>query len=124
MTKKNSFIILVFSCVCALGQKPHTSDSTAILSYVDKIIIKANIDTQTDGYFILDHTDNSYFDILPNDELRFVLSLDYEFIGASIGYSPKFLTGNNDNGTKGESSFTDYSFRFFLGNWTRRIDKD
>lgn len=128
MTKNKSILtnlyFLFFQILCynlSHSQNFVESDSTAIISYVDKIIIKINADTQTDTYIIKDETDNTNIVLLPNSNLRLSLSLDYEFIGASIGFSPKFISGNNDDDLKGESSFTDYRFRFFLGNWTQEF---
>ncbi len=114
------FIILTF--VEVSGQKSIEQDSTSIISFVDKIIIKANIDTQTDTYVLNDKLDNTFLKLTPNTNLRLTLSLDYEFIGLSIGLSPKFLPGNNDDNLKGESSFSDYRFRFFLGDWTQELE--
>ncbi len=105
----------------SFGQHLPSQDSTAIISYSDKFIIKLNVDTQTDRYFVNDIATNTNLTIAPNANLRIALSLDYEFIGASIGFSPKFLPGNDDDGLKGKSSFTEYSFRFFLGNWSQGL---
>jgi hypothetical protein len=53
--------------------------------------------------------------------LRLAVSIDYDFLGFSLGFSPKFFPDNNDDDLKGKSSFTDYQFRFFLGNWTQGL---
>jgi hypothetical protein len=103
-----------------VGQNKRNKDSTSIISYTDKIIIKANLDTQTDSYSVASENGLDYR-LSANNQYRLVLSLDYEFIGASIGFSPKFLPGNDDTDLKGESSYDDYSFRFFLGNWTQEL---
>lgn len=103
-----------------VGQNKRNKDSTSIISYTDKIIIKANLDTQTDSYSVASENGLDYR-LSANNQYRLVLSLDYEFIGASIGFSPKFLPGNDDTDLKGESSYEDYSFRFFLGNWTQEL---
>ncbi len=112
------FIILFLFSQRFLAQEDVVSDTTDIISFVDKIIVKANIESQSESFFF---TDNSEQDLVlsTSDRLRFTLSLDYEFIGFSIGYSPKIAA--NDNQLKGKSSFSDYRFRFFLGNWTQNI---
>ncbi len=110
---------LTLSSIHGFGQR--ATDSTAIISYGDKLIVKFNVDTRTDTYFVNDATTNTNTVVTPNASLRIALSLDYEFIGLSIGFSPKFLPGNDDDDLKGKSSFTDYSFRFFVGNWTQGL---
>ncbi|MGN7513983.1 MAG: DUF4421 family protein [Allomuricauda sp.] len=97
------------------------TDTTAIVNYGDKIILKANIDTQTDAFFYKNNEDGSRLHIKPNNRYRMFLSLDYEFIGVSVGIVPKFLGANSDENLKGESSFTDYQFRFFLGRWVQGL---
>lgn len=121
MTKISFLLLQVLFSICSFGQNATVLDSTSLISYADKFVVKLNIDTQTDTYIVSDKLTNTNLVILPNNNLKFSLSLDYEFIGVSIGFSPKFLLGNNDDDLKGKSSFTDYGFRFFLGNWTQEI---
>lgn len=121
MTKTSFLILCLLFSLYSFGQRNTALDSTSIISYADKFLIKLNIDNQTDTYFVRDKLTNTDLVLLPNDNLRFSLSLDYEFIGVSLGFSPKFLGSNNDNDLKGKSSFTDYGFRFFLGNWAQEI---
>lgn len=96
-------------------------DTTAIVNYSDKIILKLNLDTRTDVYFYENRQDNSRLHLVPNNRFRLFFSLDYEFIGVSVGFVPEFLGANSDNDLKGESSFTDYQFRFFLGRWVQSL---
>jgi len=49
------------------------------------------------------------------------LSVDYKFIGMSLGFSPKYIVGNDDNFLKGKTSFINYSFRCFFNNWTQEV---
>lgn len=102
---------------CAYSQK----DTTAIVNYSDKIILKLNLDTRTDVYLYENKQDNSRLHLVPNNRYRLFLSLDYEFIGVSIGFVPEFLGANSDNDLKGESEFTDYQFRFFMGKWVQSL---
>lgn len=96
-------------------------DTSAIVNYSDKIILKLNLDTRTDAYLYENKQDNSRLHLVPNNRFRLFLSLDYEFIGLSVGFVPQFLGANSDNDLKGESSFTDYQFRFFLGRWVQSL---
>jgi hypothetical protein len=100
----------------ASGQK-WAKDTTAIESFADKFVLKLNIDTQTDDYTFTDATDGSMLDLRANNNYRLALSLDFQFIGISLGFSPSFLNNNTNNELKGESSFTDIRFRAALGQW-------
>ena len=118
MYRLGCFIVLFLTF--ALIHSQNVRDSTAILSFVDKIILKANIDTQVESFIV--NSANENFTLSTNNQYKLFLSLDYEFIGFSVGVAPKFFPDNNDNALRGESSFNDFQFRFFLGNWVQRIE--
>ncbi|MCB0373822.1 MAG: DUF4421 family protein [Muricauda sp.] len=96
-------------------------DTSDIITYTDKIILKMNLDTRTDIYLYENRQENTSLHLVPNNRFRMFLSLDYEFIGVSVGLVPKFLGANSDEALKGESQFTDYQFRFFLGRWIQSL---
>ncbi len=104
----------LFFCI---AQNSKEIDSTSIVSYADKFVVKINVDTQTDIYTVRDNRDGTELTIVPNNNYRLFLSLDYEFLGLSIGFSPTFFPGNNDDDLRGESSFSDFKFRAALGKW-------
>ena len=108
---------LIFST--ALFCQNENTDSTKIRSFADKIILKANIETRNTDYSVKSANEN--FQLSTNNEYRLFVSFDYQFIGFTIGYSPKFLPDNNDNNLQGKSTFNDFQFRFFLGNWVQRL---
>lgn len=119
------FLILVF-LFCApayllLAQETTEEYDDHIASFADKILIKANLDTRTNIYSYYNSSEEERLILAPNNKFKFSLSLDYEFLGFSIGFAPKFLPENNDDDLKGESSFTDYNFRFFFGNWSQTV---
>ncbi len=102
-----------------MGQKEKAKDSTFIVSYADKFVVKLNVDTQTDTYSLRNNFDGTNLRIAPNNNYRLFLSLDYQFLGLSIGFSPTFFPGNNEDDLKGESSFSDFRFRAALGQWVQ-----
>ncbi|MGB5981001.1 MAG: DUF4421 family protein [Nonlabens sp.] len=115
-------LILVLFVVSAFAKAQKVlSDSLYIESFVDKIIVKANMDTEIDRYNFSAGTEDR-LNLVTNNQYRFYLSLDYEFIGASVGFAPKFLPDNNDDDLKGASELSDIQFRFFLGNWTQELE--
>jgi hypothetical protein len=97
------------------------NDTTYIINYADKIILKANLDTRADAFKYKNREDGSQLHLVPNSRYRMFLSLDYEFIGVSVGLVPKFLGANADEDLKGSTSYTDYTFRFFFGKWVQGI---
>ncbi|BAO76411.1 DUF4421 family protein [Winogradskyella sp. PG-2] len=120
MKKIASLLLFLFATFNLSGQDYNQKDSIPIISFADKIIIEASIDTKSES-FNTTQTNESDFNLLTNNEYRLSLSLEYQFLGFSYEFSPKFLPGNNDDELKGKSSFTDYRFRFFLKKWTQEI---
>ena len=49
MIIKNNFLFIFLLSISAFAQKTKKKDTARIVSYVNKIIIKVNMDTQTDG---------------------------------------------------------------------------
>ena len=118
----------VLPCLLLVAQMGYSQigtkekDTTRLIPYLDKIIIKVNLETQTDEYHFQNRNDDSQIHLFPNNNYRLFLSLDYEFIGVSVGLVPKFLGANVDENLKGKSAFTDYRFRFFLGQWVQGLE--
>lgn len=93
------------------------------VSYADKILIKANLSTQIDQYQLTELAGPDLI-LQTNNEYKCFLSLDYQFIGFSYGFSPKLFTGNDDNVLKGKSSSSNYRFLFFPGQWLQTAEFD
>lgn len=109
---------LVFFCLL-YGMDTYGQPDTAgrnTISYAGKIMIKANGSTRIDQYILRQHTGPDLV-LQSNNEYKCFLSLDYEIFGFSYGFSPKIFTANDDNDLKGKSSFTNYRFVFFPGQW-------
>jgi Domain of unknown function (DUF4421) len=108
------FLAPLYGCIAQYTEKV---DSTRIISYADKFVVKINVDTQTDAYNLTNRQDGTKLTITPNNDYKLFVSLDYEFFGLSIGFAPTFFSANNDDDLKGESSFSDFKFRAALGQW-------
>lgn len=114
--------IIISSSNSSFGQTKKAPDTSGnLIPYVDCILIKANISTQTDDYFYKVLTEPG-LTLRANNEYKTFLSLDYQFIGFSYGFSPKFLSGNNDINLKGKSSFTNFKFFVFVGKWFQTLE--
>ncbi|MEZ0129220.1 DUF4421 family protein [Flavobacterium sp. LBUM151] len=114
------FVLLVFSFTKLFSQKKTEKDTVNFIYYPDKIMIRANLSTQTDAY-LLTNENGPNLDLETNNSYKLFLSIDYKFIGFSYGFYPHFFGGNKDEDLKGKSSFSDYNFRFFLGRWLQTV---
>ncbi|RQO39513.1 hypothetical protein DBR39_11120 [Chryseobacterium sp. KBW03] len=99
------------------------SDTTNTKSYADQVMIRVNLDTNIESYIFSEgEGKNANKTILSiNNKTKTSLSVDYRIISATLSFSPKFLQGNNDNQMKGESSYTDFSFRLFPGRFIQNM---
>jgi hypothetical protein len=100
-----------------------TDDSLHFENYSDKILIKLNVSSQTDQYTTRTSSGTG-IRLRANNEYKVFLSLDYEFIGFSYGFSPRWFGANKDDDLKGHSSFTNYKFQFFPGQWLQTLSYD
>jgi len=114
-----AFILLHYHNLSA--QNFSKKDTVNFIYYPNKIMIRANVSTQTDSYFLRSR-ESVNLKLLPNNEYKLFFTVDYKFIGFSYGFSPKFFGSNNDNDLKGKSSFSDYNFRLFLGHWLQNFN--
>ncbi len=108
-----SIVLSFFFSFYGYSQNNKKEDSTSIISYTDKIIIKTNLDSESYEFYSSKRENNPFRSFYANNDFRLTFSLDYEFIGISIAL-PQQLLGD-------QSSITNYSFLFFLGNWTQGI---
>lgn len=110
----------IISTSILLGQNNKEKDTINFVYYPDKIMVRANLSTQTDAYeYRAKRVAN--LDLETNTNYKLFLSVDYKFIGFSYGFYPKFFGGNKDADSKGKSTFSDYNFRFFLVRWLQTV---
>lgn len=118
MNIKRLVLILIELTFCSISYA-QISDTISPISYKDKILVKMNLDTQTEEFVLADP--NDVYKLALNNKTKLSFSIDYEFISASIGFTPKFFPGNNDDNLKGKSSFTDFKFNFFPGRFIQNL---
>ncbi|WP_452223431.1 DUF4421 family protein [Lacinutrix chionoecetis] len=108
---KNTFL-LFFVCLTAtcFSQETEVNDSTYITSFKHKIMLKANLDTQTESYSIQNNTTDN-FSLTANNNFKFALSANYEFIGLKVAFSPR------DKDLPYKTAFQDYAVRLFFNQW-------
>ncbi len=117
--KRILVILFVFSEISMFGKQ--IKDTTKVESFADKLTIKFNIDTQNSAFSLYDASTEKLYRLKTNERSRLALSFDYDFVGFSIGYAPKFLIENDDDDLKGKSSLIEYDLRLFLGKWVQEV---
>ncbi|MDN3594682.1 DUF4421 family protein [Zunongwangia endophytica] len=117
-------LIFVIFCSCLQGitaQNEQETDSTAIISYEDKMQIKLNIDSHLENYYISSGAEGTNLNLALNNDLRLTLLFDYKIFSLSYSFTPDFLPGNHGDDEKGESSYSDLSFRIFPGQFVQEF---
>jgi len=73
--------------------------------YIEKLDTLANFKLNVNDEFeyFKQEGDNFAFDIRPNIALSSRLSFNYRFISVGVGFTPKFIPGNNDNEKEGKT---------------------
>jgi len=100
------FLLIFPFQTSAQNRSDSTRLNTAASGYIEKmdtiISIRANINSEYERFTL--STDNNYYDIRPNISLSSKISVNYRFISFGIGFTPKFIPGNNDNDLKGKTN--------------------
>ncbi len=117
MLKFRHLIAMIIPFYFGFAQNSTEIDSTRIVSYADKFVVKLNVDNLTDSYSLRNLMDGSNLQINPNIGYNFFISLDYQFLGLSFGSSPSLFNIDKENDLKGESTYSEFRFRAALGRW-------
>ncbi|WP_298517242.1 DUF4421 family protein [uncultured Kordia sp.] len=103
---------------------PKTKDTISLENeYFDKLKEKISIRTNFSGdvrsYQIQDS--ETSLELVPNSEYRLSLTIDYRFLGITLGFSPQFLPGNDDENLKGKTELSNFGLQFYFDKWLQRI---
>jgi hypothetical protein len=104
------FIFLLLLClpvfkgrISAQNSSDTIRNSPHVIEYIeveDTIIsIKLNVNSEYELFTV--KGEDFYYDIRPNIALSSKISVNYRFISLGLGFTPKFVPGNNDNSLKG-----------------------
>lgn len=109
------FILLGLTISFVPANAQSKIDSAKIISYEEQVMLRINFDTNIEDFVASYNSDagNLQTRLTINNKTRTSFSLDYKMISAALSFAPDILPGNNDNNLKGESSYTDFVFRFF-----------
>ena len=112
-------LVSLLLCFLVFKLKAQNSDSIQFISYQDQIMLKLNVDNQTEEFVLSDEQD--VYKLALNSKTKLSISLDYKMISASLSITPKFFPGNNEEPSKGKSSLTDFKIRFFPGRFIQNF---
>ena len=115
---------MLFSMKAQTPNVPETKDTIVSENeYFDKLKEKISIRTNFSGdvrsYKIQDS--ESSIEFSPNSEYRLSLTVDYRFCGITLGFSPQFLPGNDDENLKGKTELNNFGLQFYFNKWLQRI---
>jgi hypothetical protein len=96
------------------------TDTTYIKDISDKFIVKINVDSRIDSYNI-NYNDGSTINLVPNVKDNYSVSLDYKFLGFSVGLPKKWFENEEENRLKGKTSEINLNFNFFFNKWLQTV---
>ncbi|SFC27040.1 protein of unknown function [Zunongwangia mangrovi] len=122
MFYKSTFLLplFFFSCFTQVT-RAQQKDSSAIISYAEKMQIKLNVDSHLENYYISTDDIDQELNLALNNDLRLTLLLDYKIFSLSYSFTPDFLPGNHGDEEKGESSYSDFSISLFPGQFVQQL---
>jgi len=115
---------MLFSMKAQTPNVPETKDTIVSENeYFDKLKEKISIRTNFSGdvrsYKVQDS--ESSIEFSPNSEYRLSLTVDYRFFGITLGFSPQFLPGNDDENLKEKTELNNFGLQFYFNKWLQRI---
>jgi hypothetical protein len=102
-----------------LGIAQEEQDTTYFRTFPEKITVRAALLNTSNDVRVTDRETADRFLLKPNTKEYLGLSVLFRSVELDLGYSPKFLRDNKDNG---DSKLFTMNFRMFLGKWMQTID--
>jgi hypothetical protein len=98
----------------------NSSSGNTYFEKEDTIIsIKLNVNSEYELFTV--EGDDFYYDIRPNIALSSKISLNYRFISLSLGFTPKFIPGNDDNEIKGATKAFSLGINMSGSHWIQDL---
>ncbi|QCE39968.1 DUF4421 family protein [Psychroserpens sp. NJDZ02] len=92
----------------------HANSQNSVLSFREKLLLKSNINTQSESFSIQDN-DQSVL-VNANNTYRLEVAANYKFLGLKIGFSPSSRNSNF------KSKFLNYQLNVFVKQWIQSIE--
>jgi len=113
-------ILLLFIPFAGIFQGTSSFDSEGYIETMrDKLNVKLEFDNDVEEFKFNDGS--LQFDVVPNTNLRTTISVNHDFLTLKVGYSPKFLAGNN-NKEKGDTKIFKIKMDMFIKNWMQTFE--
>lgn len=116
-------IILSSPILIFAQEKDSTRNRFAEQPFIEKfddlLALKLDLNNNIETFEV--NSDPNTFILSPNTELNTRLTVNYRFITFSLGYSPNFLPGNNDNSRKGTSKISSFGVNFQFNKWIQAL---
>jgi len=97
-------------------------ESKYVQDFSHKINGKIGIDTKGFSYKVANSATGRDFNLKLNESVRMTTSVQYRFIGITVGFSPKFLNNNEDEFLKGESDVNSIQLRLFIKRFIQEFE--
>ncbi len=117
----NPIFIFLFSLpLLVLSQENISFSNSNFIEKIDnKLSLKLDIDNDIESFEF--NGENLSYRIEPNIDLRTELSVHYRFISFRIGYTPQFLSNNNED-LKGKTKVFKIQTDLYLKNWVQTFE--
>ncbi len=116
------FAVILFSNL-GLAQSPDSIGLKAKNNFIEKmdkyLAIKVSIDNDFESFEV--KSDPFSTEISPNVQHSLNLAFNYRFLSFSIGFTPKFFPGNNDDNLKGKTNASSYNLNLFFSHWLQGL---
>ena len=108
----------------AIAQHFKKQDSTTIKRFIEskRRQIHITLSQNTDNENLSQTTGQNNFRLSPNNNSTTKLSFSYQFISFSIRFIPKFIPGNNDVATKGNTFSHGLGLNYNYKNWYAQLN--
>lgn len=116
--------LLMFPCLLSAQSGPDTTGNkiqgNAYIEKEDTIFsIKLNVNSEYERFIV--KGEDFFYDIRPNIALSSRISVNYRFISLGLGFTPKFVPGNDDNEVKGATKALSLGINMSGSHWIQDL---
>jgi len=114
--------IIILLLIIGVTITSSAQESNYVQDFSHKVNAKIGIDTKGFSYKIANSETGENFDLKPNESVKMTASVQYRFIGVTVGFSPSFLNNNEDEVLKGESDINSIQLRLFVKRFIQEFE--
>ena len=115
--------LLVFVFLMPVYLTAQLDDEESSNGYFIKMnnTLNLRLDLDNDVRSFVYETEDYEYSVEPNTNLRMAVNINYRFISLKVGFSPKFLAGE-DSDLKGTTKIFRLSLNIFIKDWLQNFD--